>query len=54
MKPLCRNLKTYQFVDEGDARGDVQFADLFGADVVEVLHEGPEGVAVRRDEHLLP
>src|SRR5262249_22487440 len=40
-----------QLVDERDARRDVELDDLLVADVVEVLDQGAQAVAVRGDEH---
>lgn len=39
--------RVIQLVDKGDARGNVELRDVVVADVVEVLDEGAQGVAVR-------
>ena len=42
-----------EFVDEGDAGGNVEADDLFVGDVVEVLDEGAEAIAVGGDDDAL-
>src|SRR6185437_9712328 len=42
-----------EVVDQRDAGGDVQLRDVRVADPVQVLHQGPQRVAVGHDEHRL-
>ena len=42
-----------ELVDERDAGRDVELDDLVVADVVEILHQRAQAVAVRRDQHAL-
>src|SRR5690349_18841160 len=43
-----------QFVHQRHSSGNVQFHDLALRNVVQVLHQRAQAVAVRRDQHLLP